>query len=317
MSTDGGGLRGGIEAGGTKFVCAVGRGPIDLASRTVIPTTTPEQTLRRVVEFFEGQRSAGLAFDSLGVAAFGPLDLDPASPAYGHVTSTLKPGWAGVDLLGPVRDQLGAAVTLDTDVNGAAYGEYRWGASRGLRNSVYVTVGTGIGGGLVVDGRPVRGLLHPEMGHLHVVRHPDDTYPGYCPYHGDCLEGLASGTALLARTGRPPGDLGPDRPALLGIEAWYLAQLISALVYLASPQRIVLGGGVMRLPGLIEAVRARTVALVGRALTTPALAEGIDDYLVGPALGELSGVLGALALPDLVASGAERIESFSGASHDP
>jgi fructokinase len=159
-------------------------------------------------------------------------------------------------------------------------------------------VGTGIGAGLIVDGRPLRGLLHPEVGHLPVIRHPGDAYAGGCPYHGDCLEGLASGSAMLARTGRPPGDLGPDAARLLEIEAWYLAQLVSALVYVASPQRIIMGGGVLRLPGLLEAVQARTVERIGGALDVPEVGPDIAAYLVRPRLGDLAGVLGALALAE-------------------
>jgi fructokinase len=285
------GLRGGIEAGGTKFVCAVGTGPSHVVSRTVVPTTTPGETLGRVLDYL-----SGWSLDAVGVASFGPLDLDLGSPTYGHITTTLKPGWAGTDVVGPLRDRLGVPVVLDTDVNGAAYAEHRWGAAAGLGSCAYVTVGTGIGAGIVVDGRPLRGLLHPEVGHLHVRRYPGDDYGGGCPYHGDCLEGLASGPALLARTGRAPGDLGPDGPRLLAMQAWYLAQLVSALVYVASPRRIVLGGGVLALPGLLPAVRSATVDRMAGALAAPGLDDGLERYLVAPALGGLAGVLGAIGL---------------------
>lgn len=285
-------LRGGIEAGGTKFVCAVGRGPSSVVSTAQVPTTTPRETLGRVVDFFATQRACGLAFDVIGVGSFGPLDLDAGSRTFGHITTTLKPGWAGTDVVGPLRSELGVSVVLDTDVNSAAYGEYRWGATAGLRTSTYVTVGTGIGAGTIVDGRPLRGLVHPEVGHLHVVRHPDDDFAGACPYHGDCLEGLAGGPSLTARTGRRPGDLGTDASRLVRIEAWYLAQLVTALIYVVSPQRIVIGGGVLRLPGLMDAVRVATAARIGGALDAYAL-------VVPPQLGDLAGVLGALALADL------------------
>jgi fructokinase len=289
-------MLGGVEAGGTKFVCAVGRGPSQVAGSTVVPTTTPDETLGRVVEFFTTAQSDGLALASLGVGSFGPLDLNPASPTYGSITTTLKPGWSGADVIGPLRAALRVPVVLDTDVNSAAYGEYRWGAGAGLRTCSYVTVGTGIGAGTIVDGRPLHGLLHPEVGHLPVRRHPDDDYEGGCPYHGDCLEGLATGPALLARTGRPPGDLGPEADRLLALEAWYLAQLVSTLVYVVSPQRIIIGGGVLRLPGLLAAVRAATTERVAGALPAPELREGIDEYLVPPRLGSRAGVLGAIAL---------------------
>ncbi|MFC7484012.1 ROK family protein [Luedemannella flava] len=242
-----------------------------------------------VVEFFADHPVA-----ALGIGSFGPLDLDPASPTYGHITSTPKRGWGGTDVAGILGRGLGVPVALDTDVNAAAYGEALFGAARGLHNAVYLTVGTGIGGGAVVAGRPLRGLVHTEMGHLHVRRHPDDTYAGGCPFHGDCVEGLASGPSLAARLGRPAERAGPDAPALVARQAFYLAQLVAAVTYLLSPQRVVLGGGVLGLPGLLAAVRAETVNRLGKAL--PAFADDLDHYLVAPDLADRSGVLGALAL---------------------
>jgi fructokinase len=283
-------LLGGIEAGGTKVVCAVGASPGAILERTVIPTTTPTETLARVAAWFVDR-----PIDALGVASFGPLDLDPSSDRYGHITSTTKPGWAGTDIAGYLRETLGVPVTLDTDVNGAAYGEYRCGAGLDTGTLVYVTVGTGIGGGAIVDGTALHGLLHPEMGHLPVRRHPDDTFPGSCPFHGDCIEGMASGPAIARRTGCSPAELGPDAlPRVIEFEAHYLAQLMAAIVYLLSPHRVVLGGGVLNLPGLIARVRQQTTALIGDAL--PAMPAKLDDYLVLPALGPHSGVVGALAL---------------------
>jgi fructokinase len=308
-------LRGGIEAGGTKFVCAVGTGPDDIRRRTVIPTTGPDETLARVIEFFAGERGSGGErsgdersgsgerdggpIAALGIASFGPLDLTPTSPSYGHITTTPKPGWAGTDLVGSIRRRLDVPVALDTDVNGAAYGEYRWGAGRGLHSSAYLTVGTGIGGGAVVDGRPLRGMVHPEMGHLHVQRHPEDDFAGSCPFHRDCLEGLASGPAIRARTGRPPEDLGAQRARVVALESWYLAQLVTTVIYVLSPQRVVLGGGVLRLPGLLDAVRTRTVERLAGAIAGAAVTDDIAGYLVPPALGGSSGVLGAIALSEL------------------
>jgi fructokinase len=294
--------RAGLEAGGTKFVCAIGTGPEDLRARTVIPTTTPDETLARVIEFFTEQRRSGLEFDALGVASFGPLDLLPASPGYGRITTTPKPGWGGTDLIGPLRHRLGVPVALNTDVNGAAYGEYRWGSGRGLYSSAYLTVGTGIGGGAVIGGEPLRGLGHPEMGHLHVERHPRDEFAGSCPFHADCLEGLASGPAIRARTGRPPDDLGRRRREVLEVEAWYLGQLVSTVIYLLSPQVIALGGGVLQLDGLLEAVRGQVIERVGGALDGTDMVARMDQYLVPPGLGGSSGVLGALALAGLAAT---------------
>lgn len=302
----GGPAWGGVEAGGTKVVCAVGTGPRDVRAVTVIATTTPEQTLGRVVDFFRWHRDRGQRIDAVGVASFGPLDLHPASPRYGCITSTTKPGWAGTDLLGYLTGRLDLPVVLDTDVNGAAYGEHRWGATRALDTSVYLTVGTGIGGGVIVDGRALRGLLHPEMGHLHVQRHLDDRFVGRCPFHGDCLEGLASGPAIAERTGRPPNDLGDQQDPAVRIEAWYLAQLVTTVTYVLSPQRIVLGGGVLKLPGLLTAVRHAIRTRLGGALPAPELGERITDYLVPPALGDRAGVLGALALAERVSGGGPR-----------
>lgn len=287
----------GIEAGGTKFVCAVGTGPQDLAARTEIPTTAPPETLARVVDFFERQRRAGAHISALGVASFGPLDLSPRSPTYGRITTTTKAGWAWTDLAGVLGDRLALPVVLDTDVNGAAYGEVRWGAGRGLRSVVYLTVGTGIGGGAVIGGEPLRGMQHPEMGHVQVERFPGDDFAGVCPFHGGCLEGLASGPAIAARTGRRPELLsGAELERVVRQEAWYIAQLVTTAVYLLSPERIVVGGGVLNLPGLIERVRACVLDRVAGALTDGAVGRAMHEYVVPPALGASSGVLGALGL---------------------
>lgn len=199
-------LFGGIEAGGTKFVCAVGTGPEDLRAEERFPTTTPGETIARAVDFL--RRSGGGSLAAVGIASFGPVDLDPSSPTWGHITSTPKRGWAGTDLAGPVGRALGVPVRFDTDANGAALAEHRWGAARGLQTIVYLTVGTGIGGGAIVRGRPLHGLVHPEMGHVLVERRPDDRYPGGCPFHGACLEGLASGPAIERRWGHEPRPSG-------------------------------------------------------------------------------------------------------------
>lgn len=291
-------MRAGIEAGGTKFVCAVGSGPDDLVAQTVIPTTTPVETLARVREFFADQETPGRRIEALGVASFGPLDLHPGSATYGWVTTTPKEGWAGTNLVGELRRGFDVPIGLDTDVNGAAYGEYRWGANRGLQTTAYLTVGTGVGGGSVVGGQPLRGLLHPEMGHLTVRRHPDDDFTGSCPYHGDCLEGLASGPAIRARFGRPAQELTDDLERAVEVEAFYLAQLVTSVLYVLSPERIVLAGGVLGLPGLLDAVRHGTLERLAGALDSPAVTADIAGYLVPPGLGSSSGVLGALALAE-------------------
>lgn len=285
-----------VETGGTKTVCAIGGGPDDIVDQTVIPTTNPHDTLRDVLDFLRAARVRGISFHALGIASFGPLDLDPASPSHGHITTTTKPGWSHTDLAGTFRRALRVPVVIDTDVNGAAFGEYRWGAAHGTRTSAYLTVGTGIGGGAVIHGATLRGLLHPEMGHLHVRRHPADRLEGVCPFHGDCAEGLASGPAIRARTGLRAEDPGQRLDEVVALEAFYLSQLIAAMTYLLSPQIVVVGGGVAQLPGLFGPLRTATVARLGGALAAPALGEGIGHYLVPPALGNRSGVLGALAM---------------------
>jgi fructokinase len=292
---DNGRLVGGIEAGGTKFVCAVGTGPDDVRAEARVPTTTPAETLARVVAFFTSQaRHTPLA--ALGVASFGPLDLDPRSPVFGFITTTPKPGWRGVDVLGPLRAALGVPVALDTDVNAAALAEQRWGAGRGLGTLVYVTVGTGIGGGAVVDGRPLHGLLHPEMGHVRVPHdRARDPFEGICPAHGDCWEGLATAPAIAARWGRAPETL-PDDHEAWALEAHYLALGLTNIVLTLSPERVVLGGGVMTRAHLYDLARSEISALLGGYLSSPALAEGLGRYIVSPALGDRAGVLGAMAL---------------------
>ena len=291
-------MRAGIEAGGTKFVCAVGTGPQEVHATTTFPTTTPQETLGRAAAFLHEQQAALAPIEAIGIASFGPLDLDVGSPTFGSITSTPKPGWAGADLVGWLRSEFDVPVGIDTDVNGAALAEHRWGATAGLDTTAYLTIGTGIGGGATIDGRPLHGLLHPEMGHIPVRRHADDDFAGSCPFHGDCLEGLASGPAIEGRFGRSPKALGPAHARAVDVEAYYLAQLVATVTYVLSPQRITLGGGVLGLAGLIEAVRERTVEWVGGFLRTPAVADDINGYIVAPSLGDRSGVLGGLLLAE-------------------
>lgn len=276
-------LVGGVEAGGTKFVCAIGR-ERDIVAETRIATTRPAETLAAVAAFFAGHGPLAAA----GIASFGPVDLDPRSPSYGFVTTTPKPGWAHTDLAGSLRRALGVPVAFETDVNAAALAEQRWGAARDVSGLVYVTVGTGIGGGAVVNGRPLHGLVHPEMGHARIPHdRAADPFAGACPHHGDCWEGLAAAPALAARWGRPPESLPDDHPAW-DLEARYLALGLVNLVLTLSPERVVLGGGVMRRARLLDRVRAEMTALVGGYVR-------VAD-IVAPGLGERSGVLGALAL---------------------
>ena len=276
-------LVGGLEAGGTKFVCAVGRGP-DIVAESRFATTTPAETLARAVEFFKGQPPLA----ALGIASFGPIDLDTRSPAFGFITATPKPGWAHTDVVGPLRRALGVPIAFDTDVNCAALAEQRWGAARDATSVVYVTVGTGIGGGAIVNGHPVHGLVHPEMGHVRIPHdQAADPFPGACPHHGDCWEGLASAPALAARWGQPPETL-PDAHPAWDLEARYLALGLVDVILTLSPERIVLGGGVMSRPGLLERVRANVKGLISGYVRSA--------EIVAPALGDHSGVLGAIAL---------------------
>ena len=283
-------LYGGIEAGGTKFVCAAGTGPGDLACGQ-FPTTSPDAAIAGIREFFRSFP----ALRAAGIASFGPLDLDPASPTFGFITSTPKPGWRGFDLAGSVRRALGVAVEIDTDVNAAVLAESRWGAVAGLSDALYVTVGTGIGGGAIAGGALVHGLVHPEMGHIRIPRDPADPYSGGCPYHGDCLEGLASGPAIAARWGAPAHELPGDHPAWR-LEAHYLALAAATWTCVLSPKRVVLGGGVMRRACLFPLIRAELIRVLGGYVQAPAILNEIDSYIVPPGLGDRSGVLGAIAL---------------------
>jgi fructokinase len=286
-------LFGGIEAGGTKFVCGLGTSPDNLEVHS-FPTVAPAETIRQAVEFFRARAGSRLA--ALGIASFGPIDLEPKSPTYGYITTTPKTGWRNFNLVGAVANALAVPVAFETDVNAAALAEAKWGAAKDVEDSVYITVGTGIGGGLIANGSAVHGLLHPEIGHLRVAHDVNkDPFTGTCPFHGDCLEGLASGPALSQRWGRPPESLPIADPAW-ELEALYLADALSTLVCTLSPQRIVLGGGVMQQEALFPLIRRNVVRLMNGYVAKPQLNEEIDHYIVPPELGRHSGVLGAILL---------------------
>jgi fructokinase len=275
---------GGIEAGGTRWNCAIGPGSgAELTRVETFPTTTPAETIARAVEFFAAEPE----LEALGLGLFGPVEVRRDSPGWGTILRTPKPGWEGADVAGPLADALGVPIALDTDVNAAALGEWRHGAARGLETFVYVTVGTGIGGGVFANGRPVHGLLHPEVGHM-LIPHDRarDPFGGCCPFHGDCLEGLASGTAMRERWGRPGEEV--DDPAAWDLEARYLALGLANLAMALSAERIVLGGGVGRAPGLVERVNERLREAVAGYVPAP--------EVVLPGLGPRSGVVGAIAL---------------------
>jgi fructokinase len=289
---------GGIEAGGTKWVCGIGSGPDDLAQTVSFPTTTPDETIGRVAGFF----AADGGVTAVGVGSFGPIDVRRSSPTWGHITTTPKPGWGGTDVVSALQRSLDVPVAFDTDVNAAALGEHRWGAAVGLETFSYVTVGTGIGGGGMANGRLLHGLVHPEVGHMFIPHdRTRDPFDGVCPYHGDCLEGLASGEALRQRWGTP-GEALVDRAAW-ELEADYLALGLANLVCTLSPQRIILGGGVMRQPLLLPLVRRRLCEQLAGYVQAPELGESIDEFVVPPALGERAGVLGAIELARLEMTG--------------
>jgi fructokinase len=279
---------GAIEAGGTKWVCAVGRGPDELDDLRVVPTTTPEATIGAVIDFLAPHRPLA----AIGIGSFGPVDLGPGSPTWGSITNTPKPGWSGASVAGPIAAALGVPVAFETDVGAAAVGEWLWGASQDVKTSCYLTVGTGIGGAMVVSGRVLHGRAHAEMGHQWIPHDRDaDPFPGTCPFHGDCLEGLACGPAIAARWSRPGQDLPDDHPAW-SLEAAYLGDGIANIVFLMAPGRVVVGGSVARRPGLLDAIRGRVAERLGGYMVVPAP----EEYVVAPGLGDRAGVLGALAL---------------------
>lgn len=286
-------LYGGIEGGGTKFVCAAGTGPDDIRAEVRFPTGAPGECIDQAVAFFQGLDKP---ISAVGIASFGPIDPDPSSPTFGYVTTTPKPGWASTDFAGEVSRRLAVPVGFDTDVNVAALGEFQWGAAQGLDTFIYLTVGTGIGGGAMVNGKLVHGLLHPEMGHIRIPHDWErDPYAGMCSYHGDCLEGLACGPAIEDRWGKRAMELPQEHPAW-ELEADYLAVGLVSLMLPMSPQRIIMGGGVMEQKHLFPKIRARVLELLNGYVQVPALIERTDSYIVPPGLGGRAGVLGGIAL---------------------
>lgn len=284
---------GGVEAGGTKFVCAFGTTPDDLRSAQ-FPTSTPDITMSSVLDFFKRAR----CIDAIGVGSFGPVDLDPSSATYGHITSTPKAGWENYNVAGVIERELGVPVALDTDVNAALLGEARWGAVRNVPDAVYLTIGTGIGGGALVSGHVIHGLMHPEIGHLRLPHDRSrDPFPGTCPYHGDCLEGLAAGPAIQARWGAPAATLPPEHPAW-ELEAHYLALGLANLTVTLSPRRILLGGGVMQQMHLFPLIRTEFARLLNGYVRRPELLVRLDEYIQPPQLGPRSGILGTLVLAE-------------------
>jgi fructokinase len=285
-------MYGGVEAGGTKWVCATGDGPADLRDTVTFPTTTPEETIARAVDFFANNG----AISAVGVGSFGPIDVRRSSPTWGRITTTPKPGWTDTDVVAPLHRALGVPVAFDTDVNAAALGEQRWGAAHGLETFCYITIGTGIGGGGLVNGRLMHGLLHPEFGHMRIPHDRErDPFDGVCPYHGDCFEGLASGEAIRQRWGAR-GDALADNADVWELEAGYLALGLANVICTLSPQRIIIGGGVMKQPSLLPLVRREVQRLLAGYIDAPELGDAVDEFIVAPALGDRAGVLGAIEL---------------------
>jgi len=284
-------LIGAIEGGGTKFVCGVGTSEGEIVKRISIPTTTPEETMGQVVQFF---KDSGIA--AMGIGMFGPIVVNESDSNYGMVTSTPKPYWSGFNVIEYMKQHYTQIpIGFDTDVNAAALGEATWGAAKGLESCLYITIGTGIGAGALVQGKLIHGLTHPEMGHIGLRRHPEDYYEGRCPYHKDCFEGLAAGPAVEERWGKKAFDLEADHFAW-ELESYYIAQALVNYILILSPERIILGGGVMNQSHLFPLIREHTLQLLNGYVEHTALTVHSDSYIVAPALGGNAGLCGALAL---------------------
>jgi fructokinase len=292
-------LIGAVEAGGTKFVLAVADAQGNVRARARIDTRTPTETFPEMAAFF----AAHGPLAGIGIASFGPIDINPASPAYGTFTTTPKPGWSGARFHDALA-RLGAPILVDTDVNGAALGEWLAGAGQGCETLAYTTIGTGIGTGVLHQGAARGGISHLEAGHIRVPRDPvRDPFPGRCPFHGDCLEGLASGPAIIDRWGMPLDEAAQHHPDAVPLIAAYLADFAAMLVLLHMPDRLIFGGGVMKTPGLLEALRAQAEARLASYVAHPRLDPGLAAYIAAPALGDDAGITGAIALGQRAASG--------------
>lgn len=280
---------GALEAGGTKMVCAVGTEKGEILERISIPTETPDITMPKLLEYFKDKE-----LEALGIGCFGPIDLNRNSRTYGFITTTPKLAWANYNIVGAFKEALHIPIGFDTDVNGSALGEAAWGITKGLENSIYITVGTGIGAGIITNGRLLHGMLHPEGGHLLLARHPSDSYEGKCPYHKTCLEGMASGPAIEARWGKK-ANLLADRKEVWELEAYYIAQALVDYIMILSPQRIILGGGVMHQEHMLPLVREEVKRQLNGYIQTKEL-EDMEHYIVLPSLNDNQGIMGAVKL---------------------
>ncbi|WP_423191751.1 ROK family protein [Caldifermentibacillus hisashii] len=283
-------MLGSIEAGGTKFVCGIGNEQGEVLERISIPTKTPAETIPEVIEFFKKRK-----VEAIGIGTFGPIDVKKSSPTYGHILNTPKLAWQSYPFLQAVADELQVPTGFTTDVNAAALGEYQFGAAKGLDSCLYITVGTGIGAGAVVNGELLEGLSHPEMGHIIVRRHPDDHFEGCCPFHKDCFEGLAAGPAIEKRWGKKGVEL-TDRKEVWEMEAYYIAQALVQYIMILVPERIVIGGGVAHQESIFPAVRENVKSLLNGYFTHQELNENIADYIVAPGLKDNAGLVGGLVL---------------------
>jgi fructokinase len=286
-------LYGGIEGGGTKFNCAVGNSPENMIAKARFPTTTPAETIGQVADFFAPHVNR---MEGIGLGSFGPFDVDPNSPTYGYITTTPKPHWANTNILGMLRERIPLPFAVEMDVVVAGLGEAKWGASKNDSHSLYLTIGTGIGGGYIVHGQPLHGLTSLEMGHIRLAHDLElDPFRGACPYHRDCFEGLAAGPAVEARFGQR-GETLPDDHPFWEVEAGYIAQALVNYILSLAPQRIIVGGGVMQKDFMFPSVRRKTQELLNGYINHDMILHRIDEYIVPPALGGRSGMLGAIAL---------------------
>lgn len=282
-------IYGALEAGGTKMVCAIGNEEGKILEQISVPTVTPEETMPAIIEYFKDKD-----IKALGVACFGPVDLDRNSPTYGYILKTPKLPWANYNIVGELKAALGVPVGFDTDVDGSLLGEVTWGSARGLSDVVYITIGTGVGGGVLSGGKIVHGMLHPEMGHMKLIPAPGDNYPGKCPFHGNCLEGMAAGPAIGDRWGAPGKDL-VDRDEVWELESEYIAQAITNLIFTISPQKIILGGGVMHQLQLFPLIRKKVTGKVNGYIETKELSD-MDSYICPAGLNDDQGIMGAIKL---------------------
>lgn len=284
-------IYGAIEAGGTKMVCAIGTAEGHLIDQLTFPTKDPAETIPQLVAFFQGK-----SITALGIGSFGPVDLRTDSPTYGHILDTPKLAWQQFDFVGALQRELKVPVGFDTDVNAACLGEMTYGSAQGLNNVVYITIGTGIGAGIAINGQLLHGMLHPEAGHILMKPHPEDSYPGFCPYHKACFEGMASGPAIEDRWGEKAANL-QDNAQVWALESYYIAQALVNYIMVLSPEKIILGGGVMKQKQLFPLIRKQVAEMINGYLKTKEL-EDLDNYIVPNSLNENQGILGALELAD-------------------